>query len=117
MLDSTDLQIQPTAAVNGAHGVRPVRGEAPVATPEQPKAHIGAHPAAATTEGHMRAAYAQFVVNPDTHHVVIRVRDSATDQVLSEFPSEEVEAMSKFLRDYGQALARHRAALHAKSAA
>ena len=43
--------------------------------------------------------------------MVVRVRDSETDQVLTETPSPEVERMAKYLKDYANTLARHRAAL------
>jgi hypothetical protein len=116
MSDSRDLQITPTPAVVGASGVRPVRSEGAVTTPGTARADVGAHGAAASTGGNLRAAYAQFVVNPDTNDVVIRVRDSATDEVLSEFPSEQIQAMSKYLKEYADTLARHRLALRSTSA-
>jgi flagellar protein FliS len=68
-----------------------------------------ADPAAVTT-GQLTAAYAQLVINPDTHDVVIRVRDSATDAIIREYPSREVEHMAKFLKDYVDTAARRRAA-------
>jgi hypothetical protein len=111
MSDSRDLQIQPTPAVVGTPGVLPVRPEGAASTHGQAKAEASAHSAAVSTAGNLRAAYAQFVVNPDTHDVVIRVRDAATNEVLSEFPSEQVQAMSKYLKEYAETLARHRAAL------
>ena len=111
MSDSRDLQIQPTPAVVRTSGVLPVRPEGAASTHGQARAEASAHGAAVSTAGNLRAAYAQFVVNPDTHDVVIRVRDSATDEVLNEFPSEQVQAMSKYLKEYAEALARHRAAL------
>jgi hypothetical protein len=117
MSDKGDLQIQPTPTVTRTPAALPVRREAPVDTPKQPRPQTSAHPdAAATTEGNLRGAYAQFFVNPDTHDIVIRVRDSATDEVLSEFPSEQVEAIDKYIREYVQALARRRADLHGGSA-
>jgi uncharacterized FlaG/YvyC family protein len=111
MSDSRDLQIQPTPAVDGASAVQPVRSEGAVGTSGKRRPEVGEQAAAASTGGNLRAAYAQFIVNPDTHDVIIRVRDSATDQVLSEFPSPQVEAMAKYLRDYAETLTRHRAAL------
>jgi len=86
--------------------------EAHVASPAEHKPAPEAHPAAvATTGGTLRAAYAQYDVNPDTHDVVLRIRDATTDQVLTETPSREVQAMSKYLNDYAATLSRHRAAL------
>jgi uncharacterized FlaG/YvyC family protein len=60
--------------------------------------------------GQLSPAYAQLVINPDTHDVVIRVRDSATDEILREYPSKEVEHMAKYLKDYVDAATRRRAA-------
>jgi len=116
MPDSRELQIQPTPGVVGASRVLPVRSEGAVSTPGKAPADVGAQGAAATTGGNLRAAYAQFVFNPDTHDVVLRVRDSATDEVLSEFPSAQIQAMSKSLRDYAETLARQRLALRGESA-
>src|SRR2546428_12223872 len=110
MSDSRDLSIQPTPPVGRPSAVQPVRTEGPVGAPVQ-ELRPSEHTAAATTGGSLHAAYAQFVVNPDTHDVVIRIRDSASDQVLSETPSPEVERMAKYLKDYANTLARHRAAL------
>ena len=111
MPDSRELQIQPTPGVVGASRVLPVRSDRAVGTPGKPPADAGAQDAAATTGGNLRAAYAQYLVNP-----VIRVRDSATDEVLSEFPSAQIQAMSKSLRDYAETLARQRLALRGESA-
>jgi uncharacterized FlaG/YvyC family protein len=66
--------------------------------------------AAAVTGGQLSAAYAQLYVNPDTHDVVIRIRDSATDEVIREYPSSEIEHMAEFLKQYADTLARRRAA-------
>ena len=111
MSDSRDLSIQPIQPVGGASAVQPVRSEGSVGTSGSRKPEPGQQTIAAATGGSLHAAYAQFVVNPDTHDVVIRIRDSASDQVLSETPSPEVERMAKYLKDYANTLARHRAAL------
>jgi hypothetical protein len=116
MTDSRELQIQPTPGVVGASRVLPVRSDKAVGTPGKPPVDAGAQDAAATTGGNLRAAYAQFVFDVDTHDVVLRVRDSATDEVLSEFPSAQIQAMSKSLRDYAETLARQRLALRGESA-
>jgi FlaG protein len=113
MSDSRDVSIQPTQPVGRSSAVQPVRAEVPAGVSGFPKPRADEHDPAAATGGSLRAAYAQFVINPDTHDVVIRVRDSETDQVLSETPSPEVERMAKYLRDYANTLARHRAALRA----
>jgi len=115
MSDSRELVIHPTPAVVGTPGVAPVRSEGSVATPGKAIPERGAEGAAASTGGDLRAAYAQLVVNPDTHDVVIRVRDAATDEVLSEIPAEQVEAMARYLKDYAETLARHRASLRGDS--
>jgi hypothetical protein len=109
--DSRELQIQPTPVVVAVPGARPVRREGGVGTPDEARLDFGAKGAAAATGGNLRAAYAQFVVNPDTHDVVIRVRDSATNEVLREYPSEQVEALSRYLNEYAETLVRRRAAL------
>src|SRR5260370_39056177 len=106
------LPIAPTAAVSSPAPVQPVREEAHAAERVEHKAAPDPHTAAAaTTGGNLRAAYAQYDVNPDTHDVVLRIRDASTDQVISETPSKEVQAMSKYLNDYAATLSRHRAAL------
>jgi uncharacterized FlaG/YvyC family protein len=51
------------------------------------------------------------VVDSSTNDVIVRIRDAATDEVISELPSREVQAMTRHLREYAEALARHRAAL------
>jgi hypothetical protein len=109
MSDST-LNIQPTPPVGGVAPVLPVRPERPAGTPAAGRPEPGGHAVAASTGGNLRAAYAQFVINPDTQDVVVRIKDAATDQVLSELPSKEVQAMSTYLKNYAETLARHRAA-------
>ena len=101
--------IQPVSPVSGAGQVQPVRPpehHRPSAEPRTPDTD----PPAATTGGHLRAAYAQFVVDPDTRDVVVRIRDAATDEVLSELPSKEIQAMTRNLKEYAETLARRRAA-------
>src|SRR5207302_10087634 len=71
MSDSRELVIHPTPAVVGTPGVAPVRSGGSVATPGKAIPERGAEGAAASTGGDLRAAYAQLVVNPDTHDVVI----------------------------------------------
>jgi FlaG protein len=114
MSDSTG-QIEPTPPVRGAEPVRPVRpAERPAGTPDQGSVP-DRHSVAATTGGNLRGAYAQYVVNPDTQDVVVRIRDAATDQVLSELPSKEVQAMTAYLKNYVETLARHKTALQGGS--
>jgi hypothetical protein len=78
-----------------------------------PRRDAGQGAQAAVTSGQLSAAYAQLIVNPDTHDVVIRVRSSVTDEIIREYPTKEVEHMAKFLRDYVDTVARRRAAGHA----
>lgn len=108
--------------MSDTHPIEPVarvdKAAAPV-TPIHPTRVIGAavdkqlqpnpQPADSSTGGGLRAAYAQFVVNPDTNDVVIRIKDSATNEVLRELPSPEVEAMRAHLNTYVQKLSQHRA--------
>jgi hypothetical protein len=112
----SDLRIEPTPAVTSVAPVQPVHHEArAVESVDRKPAHDPHAAAAATTGGNLRAAYAQYDVNPDTNDVVLRIRDASTDQVLSETPSKEVQAMSKYLNDYAATLSRHRAALKSPS--
>jgi hypothetical protein len=100
MSDARDLRIQPTPAVNGPVPVQLVRHEAPVQPPIARPPAADPNATSATTGGNLRAAYAQFAVNEDTHDVIIRIHDAATHQIISETPSREVEAMAKYLSDY-----------------
>jgi hypothetical protein len=112
MSDTKNLRVEPTPAVRGPAPVKAATHELAAATPvpgDRRPTPGHATPAAATG-GNLRPAYAQISVNPDSHDFVISVRDAATDQVISETPSPEVEAMSKSLQDYAAALARHQAA-------
>ena len=112
MSDSLDHSVKPVAPVAGSQSVQPVRPE-----PPQPIIARSATPdrkpdVAASTSGSLPPAYSQFVVNQDTHDVVIRIRDAATDQVLAEYPSQQVEEIAAYMKTYAETLARHRAALH-----
>jgi hypothetical protein len=66
---------------------------------------------AASTGGQLQSAYAQFVVDPNTHDVLLRVRDAATHRILQEVPSVELQAMSRNLTEYGDMLARRSAGI------
>lgn len=65
--------------------------------------------AAKAAEDHS-GAYSELVVNPDTHDVIVRIRDAVTDRVLNEYPSTEVEHLALYLKQYSETLARRRAA-------
>src|SRR5438067_258207 len=99
-MPDSDLRIEPTPAVSAPAPVQPVRNDAPIARPVDQKPAPAPGITVASTGGTLRPAYAQYAVNPDTHDVVIRIRDAATDQVISETPSREVEAMTKYLNEY-----------------
>ena len=107
---SDSLHIDPTSPIGGAAPVQPVRPARPVGTPAERRPEPDGHSVAATTGGTLRAAYAQFIINPDTNDVVVRIKDAVTDQVLSELPSRQVQIMSRYLKDYAETMARHRAA-------
>ncbi len=112
MSDSNALPVGP---------VQPV-GDVPVAQPvgpeKRPVAAIEPRPApqprrpdvAAATTGNLAAAYAQFIINPDTHDVVIRVKDAVTGEVISEYPSRQIEELAKYMKQYADTLARLRGA-------
>lgn len=96
-----------TAPVIAIHPTRVVAGG--VDNQVQPnQVQPNPHVAESTTGGGLRAAYAQFVVNPDTNDVVIRIKDSMTNEVLRELPSPEVEAMRAHLTTYVQKLSQLR---------
>jgi hypothetical protein len=101
----SDSHIEPTSPIAGVRPVRPIRRK-PGARPAQ----RNATPPAATG-GSLRAAYSELHVDPDTQEMVVRVRDAATDEMLSELPAKEIHAMDKHLKDYADAAARYRAAL------
>lgn len=110
MSDSRDLPVGPVQPVGSTPPVQPVG-------PRQDRAASGGgraggpqqHPAAATG-GNLPGTYAQFFINRDTHEVVIRVLDSATDRVIDEYPSADIEAMNAYIAKYVDTAARHRAA-------
>jgi acyl-CoA reductase-like NAD-dependent aldehyde dehydrogenase len=113
MSGSQDLSITPVAAAGEATPVQPVasnRQVQPAASqaPAQPRHDV----AAAATGGNLSPATAQFVINPDTHDVVIRVTDPASGQVISEYPSSQIEAMRKYMDAYARTAARQRASQH-----
>ena len=116
MPDSDNDPIAPVASVANAPSVQPVHAERPTAAPDQrTPAPSNRESAAVVTGGSLPAAYAQFIVNADTHDVVIRIRDVATDRVIEEYPSQQVEELSKYMRAYAETLARHRAANRGQS--
>ena len=117
MSDSLSDPISPVGPVTNAAPIQPVRAHPAVTQPADhtTSAAYKQAAAAAATGGTLPAAYAQFVVNHDTHDVVIRIRDSATDRVIEEYPSPQVEEMAKYMKAYADTLARHRAARQSPS--
>jgi FlaG protein len=104
MSDASRGPIEPVAPVGSSPRALPVRHPAERPTSAVKPAQAEDVPAATAD------AYAQFVVNPDTHDVVIRIRNSSTDEIIHEYPSSEVERMNHYLIQYSAALARRRAA-------
>ena len=110
MSDSRAHQVAPVPPISGARAVQPV-SSGRLAVPASSSDKLAAEAdVAASTGGNLPAAYAQFVVNEDTHDVVIRIRDASTDRVISEYPSKQVEALAAYMRKYSDDLARARAA-------
>jgi uncharacterized FlaG/YvyC family protein len=117
MSDTRDLRIEPTAPSQPADSVQAARLERAaqdVAAQKQPAKPVDSEPVAAVG-GSMHSAYAQYVIDPDTHDIIVRIRDTATDAVLSELPSPEVQALSRHLHEYTQALARRRIVLQSSN--
>jgi hypothetical protein len=120
MSHSNDLRIEP---LRPSAAPKPIKvaypsprvvplAPAPHAAPEsEQQALVDANHVAATTGGQLQPAYAQFVVDPDTHDVLLRVRDGTTNRILQEFPSVELQAMSRNLTEYADMLARRRASI------
>jgi hypothetical protein len=106
------MPTSPIGPVPPVGGSQPVRSVQPGTSPRRDP---GQGDPAAVTSGQLNAAYAQLVINPDTHDVVIRVRDSATDDIIREYPSKEVEHMAKYLKDYVDTARRRAAARPEKS--
>jgi hypothetical protein len=116
MSDRQNPAIEPVSPLGDAAPVQPVRSEGPSPATSQRSAVPRHEDVSALTSGGLSAAYAQFVVNPDTHDVVIRIREVATDRVINEYPSREVEAMATYMKQYADVLARRRAAQRNRSA-
>ena len=119
MPDRPDLRVDPTAPARAAEPVRhnDVPGHAAAGVPEPALQRRHQEDAAVATAGQLRPAYAQYVVDPATHEVSVRIRDAATDEVIDQIPSAEVAAMERSLREYADALARKHAAAEGKAGA
>ncbi len=116
MSDSRDLHVRPVPPVGNAAPVQPVRAERVMGLYGDQSTAPHGHEVAAVTGGTLPAAYAQFMVDQDTHDVVIRIHDAATDRVIVQYPSADIEAMAKSMKQYADTLARHRAAFKTSSA-
>jgi hypothetical protein len=110
MPDSRNLSVGPVPPVGNAASVQPVRAEQVLALYSDHSSAPHGHDVAASTGGSLPAAYAQFMVDQDTNDVVISIHDAATDQVIVQYPSAEIESMAKSMKQYADTLARHRAA-------
>jgi hypothetical protein len=120
MSHSNDLRIEPlrpSAASKPIKVAYPTPHIVPLvdaqpARPESDEPELAvANDAAATTGGQLPPAYTQFVVDPDTHDVILRVRDGTTNRILQELPSAELQALSRNLTEYADKLARRHAGI------
>jgi hypothetical protein len=111
MSDSRNPAVSPAPPVGNAAPVQPVRGQQPVGLAAERSIAPRGHEVAAVTGGSLSPAYAQFMVDQDTHDVVIRIHDAATNQVIAQYPSAQIEAMAADMQKYADTIARHRAAL------
>jgi hypothetical protein len=112
MSDTQDLRIEPAAPTGVVEATRPELPERRPSDAPEPQPEVE-RPVAAATEGQMRNAYAEFVVDSETHNVVVRIRDAVTDRVLQELPGPEVQRVMRSLNDYAELLARRRAVAQA----
>jgi flagellar protein FlaG len=78
----------------------PGSGDAPADVPGMPGAHDASRDAARGVS--FPQSYARFSINEKTRQISIKIVDAATDEVLREIPSEEVQRIAEDL----QALAR-----------
>lgn len=118
-MSTADRRVDPTTPAVGTEPVRDYgRGKAyvPVSDSQSSVPAQSDDPVAATT-GQLRAAYTQYVVDPETHEVSVRIRDAASDAVIRQVPAAEVVAVNKVLREYAQMLALRHAAAQAKAGA
>jgi FlaG protein len=110
MPDSKDLHLGPVPPVGNAAPVQPVRADRVLGLYADHGTPPHGHEVAATTGGSLPPAYAQFMVDQDTNDVVISIHDPTTNRVIAQYPSVEIEAMAKSMKQYADTLARHRAA-------
>jgi len=109
MSDSNDIRIEPVAAPRVADPVQQTAHARPAVSHGEPKPAASDADVAASTTGNLQNAYAQYLVDPDTNDVVVRIRDASTDRILNELPSREVRAMTRHMKEYAAMLARRAA--------
>jgi FlaG protein len=105
MSDRIDSSVGPVSPINGARPVQPVREDEAPATAKPVALGVGA-----TTGGSLPPAYAEFVVSSETQDIVLQVRDPRTNEIVTEYPSRQVEAMAAYMKQYAATLARRQAA-------
>lgn len=105
MSDRIDSSVGPVSPINGARPVHAVRQDESPTPAKAVGLGVGA-----TTGGSLPPAYAEFVVNSETQDIVLQVRDPRTNDILSQYPSRQVEAMTAYLKQYAATLARRQAA-------
>jgi hypothetical protein len=105
--------VAPVGAIAPTHPAQGVRVPHPSGAPVEPRHD----PAVVSTVAPLGASYAQFVVDPSSQDVVLKIRDAATDRVLTELPSPAIQAADKSLREYAKLLERRHAANQSAHAA
>jgi hypothetical protein len=105
--------VAPVGAIAPTHPAQGVRVPHPSGAPVEPRHD----PAVVSTVAPLGASYAQFVVDPASQDVVLKIRDAATDRVLTELPSPAIQAADKSLREYAKLLERRHAANQSAHAA
>src|SRR5919202_5409808 len=105
MSDRPDLRVQPTAATGATEPLQPSfsgRAGGSAEPPPRPGRKAEKEQPAASTGGQLRPTYANFVVDPETHDVVVHIHDASTDELIAQIPSAEVAALNKALRAYAE---------------
>ncbi len=111
-MPTKNIRVEPSAPVEPAPRIAGAASEpragAPVPAPG-PAVPRAEH-AAASAVSAIRQAYAEFIVDPSSDRVRVRIIDSATNEVIREIPPDEMEKVAQGLRDYAQAAQHRRAA-------
>ncbi len=108
-----DIRVEPAPRTEPAPRVAHVthestpRSDVPAPAPATPS--FQAERAATSAVASIRQAYAQFVVDPTSDRVQVRIVDSATNEVIREIPSDEIEKVAETMREYARAIERRRA--------